>query len=446
MGPPAAIQSCPVLPETISLRDADGEIAVVDRVPRTPVPAPLEMLPAISALDPGPFYLDYIGTDPCLYPVTSTDFDPDPLAPDKILSKQFIGKDKLFGIPTLLQPEKGKILNGALYDGRSNSFYAPDRAGLKWYLIGDISNYATFIDASAQQAQGLYFLWKAKPSLFLRLLLEEPNTPASPSRHFPAEAERKIQLFMTWLQKHDPQLHGAMEGRLGYRAAPLANSCMQKLESVYAFVENDSGKVNLLPPTIDLLQKRKYAEVAQILSHEWSHLRSFQAGLVSPSEELMGRSINSFFNVAAEDSWFEALLVWAFGDTVGARLECAMLPYIPEEEAHAFAEEFAYSTSRLPSLGFSGPHLQHEALDGFYESWNHTKQLFPGAWSQLSMQYFLNAQDVSALPTRSGSRVPVIRKLFEDELIQQIACPSNAACDLDSSEYRSLLKEIPIFL
>lgn len=447
MGPPANIQTCPVLSKSISIHTADGEIATVERLPRTVVPISLQMLPAIGVFDPGPFYLDYVGVEPCLYPISSTRSDANPLAPNKILAPQFQGKEAYFGIPTLLRPEsRDKVPTGVIYDPRSQSFYAPDRAGLQWYLIGNLDNYASFIDAAVGHAQDLYLAWQAKPVSFFNLLLASSPSYVSPSKYLPAEAQRLIKIFSEWLKKNDPELHSAVADRLTFASAPPRDACLEKNEDLYAFFEPESGKISLLPPVIDFIKKRRFGEAAQIVAHEWAHLRSSQAGLVSPSLELHSQSVQRFYQAVAEDSWLGALLVGAFGDTLRPRLECAMLPYIPEEEAHAFAEEFAYSASHLDRLGFSGVQLQHEALEGFYGSWEMSNRIFSESWVELSMQYFLNAQSLAPLPHRPGSSVPAIRELFENELLRQAGCSNSDVCWPGSSDQQQLRKLIPIYL
>src|SRR5262245_44138143 len=98
---PAAAGSCQELSKPISI-DQDGEtIAFVGPQPLSIDPLPVELFKGIPAFVPGPYYLDYVGWDPCLYQVHSTKGDADFFSRGKISSPEMFGMPTSFGLPTL---------------------------------------------------------------------------------------------------------------------------------------------------------------------------------------------------------------------------------------------------------------------------------------------------------------------------------------------------------
>ncbi len=440
---------CPKLPEAASLHIDSTPLATIEPEPLYPNPLTLDEIRFSSRLPTGPLYLDHIAERSCVYRVRPSEGEhEDPLAPHRFIEDRFLG-DVLpyFGIPTHLRTASASPeLHGAIYDGRRDHFYGAELGSSRWYLIGDAVNYSGYIRSVAQFAGDLRELWQENPLSFFRQALETYLAPPQESRPIPSpfQGRREIERFQRWLGDFDPDLAKAVSRRLRYSESSaftlmeMAVCGARHDDSTYAYWESEWGEIHLLPRTIELLRRREYAAVAEILSHELAHQWTSQSGLVRPTIQLFHHGVAHFIAGQSLESPWQELFFKVFQAPLVVALQCRFLSQVPEEEAQAYSRNFVYS---MEKLGAERGVVLPTALASYDLLWREAQENFPIDWQRLSFQYFLLAWELQRPLGRAETHEGWLG-LFKADLQSRLDCARDEAQHCQDSEALRILREL----
>lgn len=390
----------------------------------------------------GPLYVEKLGDQYCAYPIQTNQFLlHSPFADDSIFPESARLLPNYFGKPTLLRQNRDTNSADMIYDPETQRYYAPDVAGLRWYLVGDETNALSFWEAVD------HFTLQLQENAGKALLF--PGTDETgwnfsaggnpPNVWNTLSWSKSFGPFLAWLKKSDPELYTQAYGvlKIAFRA-PHDPCDSAYLADAYAYYNPQEDKIHLMPRSLEQLENGNFAAVAQTLVHEVKHRDNFLRGLTSPTDEIATRSINFYLDAFGRRHLGSVVHFSALREHLFDKLYCSNLPLLPEEEFSAFAEEFHYAEGPhgIAHQAFAAP--RREALDMTEGLSQVLFESLPVTWSFLAIQYVHLANSNQA----SHPNQTMIRNLFLEDVRERLNCAMRGETCNDPTAARMSLEAI----